>query len=50
MHGFNDASDRRRGEKTFAQRLEELRRLREESGKSASTTEDTKEHKGKAKS
>jgi len=34
-------------EKTFAQRLEELRRLREESRKSASTTEDTKEHKGK---
>src|SRR5215472_12014240 len=37
-------------EKTFAERLEELRRLREESRKSASTTEDTKEHKGKAKS
>jgi putative ATPase len=37
-------------EKTFAQRLEELRRLREESRKTASTTEDTKEHKGKTKS
>src|SRR5215813_4309944 len=36
-------------EKTFAQRLEELRRLREESRKGASTTEDTKEHKGKTK-
>jgi putative ATPase len=34
-------------EKTFAQRLEELRRLREESR--ASTTEDTKERKGKTK-
>jgi putative ATPase len=35
-------------EKTFTQRLEELRRLREESR--ASTTEGTKEHKGKTKS
>jgi putative ATPase len=37
-------------EKAFAQRLEELRRLREEARKSASTKEGTKEHKGKTKS
>src|SRR5262245_56173048 len=36
-------------EKTFAQRLEELKRSREESRKSASTTEGTKDHKGKSK-
>ncbi len=36
-------------EKTFAQRLEELRRLRQEARKNSSTTEDTKGHKGKPK-
>jgi putative ATPase len=37
-------------EKTLGQRLEEVRRLREEARKERSTTEDTKEHKGKKKS
>jgi putative ATPase len=37
-------------EKAFAERLEELRRLREESRKNVSTTEGTKEHRGKTKS
>jgi len=36
-------------EKALAQRLEEIRRLREEARKAASTTKDTKEHKGKHK-
>jgi putative ATPase len=36
-------------EKVLAQRLEEIRRLREEARKEISTTEDTKEHKGKKK-
>ena len=37
-------------EKILAQRLEEIRRLREEAAKNLSTTEHTKEHKGKRKS
>jgi putative ATPase len=37
-------------EKALGQRLEEIRRLREEARKELSTTEDTKEHKGKKKS
>jgi putative ATPase len=37
-------------EKALAQRLEEIRRLREGARKEISTTEDTKEHKGKKKS
>ncbi len=36
-------------EKALAQRLEEIRRLREEARKAASTTKDAKEHKGKHK-
>jgi putative ATPase len=36
-------------EKSFAQRLEELHRMREEARKSGSSTEDTKPHKGKTK-
>jgi putative ATPase len=36
-------------EKALGQRLEEIRRLREEARKESSTTEDTKEHKGKKK-
>ncbi len=36
-------------EKALTQRLEEIRRLREEARKTASTTKDTKEHKGKHK-
>jgi putative ATPase len=37
-------------EKALGQRLEEIRRLREEARKESATTEDTKEHKGKKKS
>jgi putative ATPase len=36
-------------EKSFAQRLDELHRLREEARKNASTTPDTQAHKGKTK-
>jgi len=37
-------------EKALAQRLEEIRRLREAARKEASATEDSKEQKGKKKS
>jgi putative ATPase len=36
-------------EKMFAQRLEEIRRLRQEARKESSATENTREHKGKTK-